>query len=807
MKCLLQVLAPEGEISGQSILLFFDDQRYLFNVGEGCQRIINEMRVKMSSVVKNIFVSQIHPKRLGGLPGLLLTMSTHGPLDLMIHGPQNIAHMLSATRYFIHRNLLSFGAHCIADCCDFVDFQKPIFKDERITVLSVSSWSSRTVVTDRDDGASARNENIRFPSLKTVLFSAAAKLADVADRRICSFSETSLQDGEVGDDDQMGQEEEMCRPEGMQDHTLEDQILDSVVGNLGFDSYSPGSNDVVLTYIVHLVDVPGKFDAVKAARLGVPKGPSYGKLTKGESITLEDGRIIAPCDVIGPPTPGPVIILVDCPTVEHMNVLVEKSVWSRYHPHCADCMNPSRVVMVHAAPENVLTHPTYVRFASAFGPDASHIITASSFTRYNHPYVSSVKAQALLNYVCPQYFPFEDHLYVNGHLSDLMIPTSELNFSGKVCRGDCMLTYHLAPLRPSGFDASTCAVPLSYAEYVQQIQSKIPDLSPSISIMKSSMLDYMASNVLPNSISGTSRDAELVFLGTGSAMPSKYRNVSGIMLCFDNLSANLLIDSGEASIYQIRRLYGKNADEVISHTDAVWISHMHGDHHIGLVHFMFVRHELLGSAAGDRNPIFVIGPSFLKKWLDEFMNASQRIPYQFLACDQITPPGSTHSPEPLHTRFFLDKFGLTRVANVPVFHCRDAYGLILEHRDGWKLVYSGDTRPCHRLVTAGMNATFCVHEATFEDALLEEALAKNHSTTGEAVSVGSEMHAWRTVLTHFSQRYPKIPAFDESYKECTCIAFDLMRIRFKDAAVLPLILPSVKLLFKEEEVAGDSPAS
>ena len=46
----------------------------------------------------------------------------------------------------------------------------------------------------------------------------------------------------------------------------------------------------------------------------------------------------------------------------------------------------------------------------------------------------------------------------------------------------------------------------------------------------------------------------------------------------------------------------------------------------------------------------------------------------------------------------IDWFQLTAV---PVQHCSQAYGLVLQHISGWKLVYSGDTRPCKELVEAG----------------------------------------------------------------------------------------------------------
>ena len=112
-------------------------------------------------------------------------------------------------------------------------------------------------------------------------------------------------------------------------------------------------------------------------------------------------------------------------------------------------------------------------------------------------------------------------------------------------------------------------------------------------------------------------------------------------------------------------------------------------------------------------------------------------------------------------------------------------------------------------------------QATFEDELIEDARAKRHSLTCEAVEIGSKVRkqyiamlgcvpdhhkvccfvpmfcrsqhciawlnvfplmqskAYRTILTHFSQRYPKIPKIESSFLATTCIAFDLMSINLK----------------------------
>ncbi|NTX06548.1 ribonuclease Z [Myxococcus sp. CA051A] len=54
---------------------------------------------------------------------------------------------------------------------------------------------------------------------------------------------------------------------------------------------------------------PGRFNVEKARELGVPPGPSFGKLQKGEAVTLEDGRTVKPEDVLGPPRAGRRVVI------------------------------------------------------------------------------------------------------------------------------------------------------------------------------------------------------------------------------------------------------------------------------------------------------------------------------------------------------------------------------------------------------------------------------------------------------------------------------------------------------------------
>jgi ribonuclease BN (tRNA processing enzyme) len=164
--------------------------------------------------------------------------------------------------------------------------------------------------------------------------------------------------------------------------------------------------------------------------------------------------------------------------------------------------------------------------------------------------------------------------------------------------------------------------------------------------------------------SGVPASFSLSFTGTSSAIPCKYRNVSGMYILMPPSAATafssptsvpggvsvqrqraIILDPGEGTYGQLCRLFGpsrlvtadptplachssslESVDGALLLVRAVWVSHLHADHHLGLVRLLAHRALLVrklsaafrSSAAADLlQPVLVIGPTLLSRWLLE----------------------------------------------------------------------------------------------------------------------------------------------------------------------------------------------
>lgn len=108
----------------------FSINRYLFNCGEGTQRIFNQHKLKLTRV-NNIFFTRICWEYIGGLPGLAMTLRDNGKSDVGLLGPNNLPQFIHATRFFLFHERLKF------DCVGFTGREGEKYKDENLTIWPV----------------------------------------------------------------------------------------------------------------------------------------------------------------------------------------------------------------------------------------------------------------------------------------------------------------------------------------------------------------------------------------------------------------------------------------------------------------------------------------------------------------------------------------------------------------------------------------------------------------------------------------------------------------------------------------------
>lgn len=100
----IQVLSTYTDDSTPSLLVVFDNARYLFNAPESFSRICVQSRIGMRRMGK-VFVGKIGDDT-AGLPGLILSCGEGGNKSLEIIGPQGMDHFIATCRMFTRRYVI-----------------------------------------------------------------------------------------------------------------------------------------------------------------------------------------------------------------------------------------------------------------------------------------------------------------------------------------------------------------------------------------------------------------------------------------------------------------------------------------------------------------------------------------------------------------------------------------------------------------------------------------------------------------------------------------------------------------------------
>lgn len=173
---------------------------------------------------------------------------------------------------------------------------------------------------------------------------------------------------------------------------------------------STTKDNPVACYVIKLPDIPGKFLIQKAAALGVPRGPLYGKLVQGESVVAMNGQTVTPDQVMEPSVPGPLVLMVDCPDEHFVQALTsapafKNLVSSSSYPSAEGGEDAAKIAcVVHFGPKAVTDLPAYKEWMTGLGEETTHILAAEAQGQVPPVLRKSTELQTRLNMIDPGLF-------------------------------------------------------------------------------------------------------------------------------------------------------------------------------------------------------------------------------------------------------------------------------------------------------------------------------------------------------------------------------------------------------------------
>jgi ribonuclease Z len=267
----------------------------------------------------------------------------------------------------------------------------------------------------------------------------------------------------------------------------------------------------------------------------------------------------------------------------------------------------------------------------------------------------------------------------------------------------------------------------------------------------------------------------------------------------------MLFDCGEGTQLQLLR-----TDLRLSRLRYVFITHMHGDHVLGLPGLL----GTLNLSRHDRR-VDVFGPPGIARYLRDVFRATHFRPIfpletheveagTVFATDEIAVEarrlnhrvlafGYAVQERPRPGRFRLEDARSLGIPPGPLYgRLQRGEAVVLDDgrriepsavvdppRRGLRCAYCTDTGPSENALTPATGADLLIHEATYTRDMEGEAEERGHSTAAGAAAVARDAGARHLLITHFSPRYddpsPLLAEAREIFPDTTA-ARDLMEI-------------------------------
>lgn len=299
----------------------------------------------------------------------------------------------------------------------------------------------------------------------------------------------------------------------------------------------------------------------------------------------------------------------------------------------------------------------------------------------------------------------------------------------------------------------------------------------------------------------------VTFLGTVSGIPSLRRNHPAIALeHFTDYRDVLLFDCGEGTQKQLMK-----SGISFMQINKIFISHWHADHFAGLIALIQTM-----NLENREKKLTIYGPE-AERFVSDIIDLGYfglRFPVKAV---NVPFEGSEIS--------VVDETEDYQILSIPVFHSIPSVAFCLKEKDRWnidedklkklgikrgpwlkklkktgkleykgkkvkiqdvgyvkeglKVVYSGDTRPCKNIVKISRNADLLIHDGTF---LEEDVGSKSHADVKEAAKLAKQAKVKKLILTHISRRYTDLKELEEEAKKVfknSKVAYDFLKVKLK----------------------------
>jgi ribonuclease Z len=278
----------------------------------------------------------------------------------------------------------------------------------------------------------------------------------------------------------------------------------------------------------------------------------------------------------------------------------------------------------------------------------------------------------------------------------------------------------------------------------------------------------------------------ITILGSSGAMPAYGRFPSSQLVEIQN--RYFLVDCGEGAQMQLMRFQAN-----LHRINHILISHLHGDHYLGLMGLLFTMHLMRRT-----NDLHLYGHRGLDEIITTQLKHSRSVPSFKIVFHQLAP----------HTTATIFEDDLLTVTTIPLAHkipcagflfrekikprrvdkTRLPEGLLIQQianlkkgedvlddngavlyrnedltlppRHSRSYAYCSDTSYLERLAEAVRGVDILYHEATFGEEDAGKATETKHSTAMQAARLAKKAEVGKLLIGHFSARYKDLASLE-----------------------------------------------